>query len=243
MNKQTIKLQIQNCRDRENIVSALANSKYKVWVEREEHLTGGDKFFVLFEKENDEIGEVITKNKINEIKKILQEFDDCYFCEDEGGEGRKVEMFLPKILDCIYKQKCIIPTEKNNHNEEFEFGEELEEFQKGFNPPIKDNKNNTPYEAILHKIFDDIENENKDCKKEEWDGWKIVSDMLNNPDKNGIYPTSECYKKLYKFVCEQKDKQKEKIKKEQYSWLSPNKFDSARSKIVRKFLDEFYNNI
>ena len=42
--------------------------------------------------------------------------------------------------------------------------------------------------------------------KEEWGGWKIVSDMLDNPDKNGIYPTSKCYQKLYEFVCEQKEK-------------------------------------
>lgn len=44
-------------------------------------------------------------------------------------------------------------------------------------------------------------------KKEEWGGWKIISDMLDNPDKNGIYPTSEAYKKLYEFVVEQKIKE------------------------------------
>ena len=42
--------------------------------------------------------------------------------------------------------------------------------------------------------------------KEEWGGWKIVSDMLDNPDENGIYRTSECYEKLYEFVCNQKQK-------------------------------------
>lgn len=41
--------------------------------------------------------------------------------------------------------------------------------------------------------------------REEWGGWKIVSDMLDNPDKDGIYPTSECYQKLYEFVVEQKE--------------------------------------
>jgi len=45
-------------------------------------------------------------------------------------------------------------------------------------------------------------------KKEEWGAWKIVSDMLDNPDK-GIYPTSECYQKLYEFVCDQKEKAKQ----------------------------------
>ncbi len=54
-----------------------------------------------------------------------------------------------------------------------------------------------------------IENYNK----EEWGGWKIVSDMLENPDKNEIYPTSECYQKLYEFVCKQKEKAVEEYKK------------------------------
>ena len=37
----------------------------------------------------------------------------------------------------------------------------------------------------------------EDWEKEEWEGWKIVSEMLDNPDENGIYNTSKCYKKLY----------------------------------------------
>jgi len=45
----------------------------------------------------------------------------------------------------------------------------------------------------------------KDYEKEEWGGWKFVSEMLNNPN-GGIYPTSKCYQKLYEFVCEQKKK-------------------------------------
>jgi len=48
--------------------------------------------------------------------------------------------------------------------------------------------------------------EQNNYNKEEWGGWKIVSDMLNKPDECGIYPTSECYQKLYDFVCEQKEK-------------------------------------
>ena len=28
-------------------------------------------------------------------------------------------------------------------------------------------------------------------EKEEWSGWKIISDMLDSPDENGIYQTSE----------------------------------------------------
>jgi len=46
----------------------------------------------------------------------------------------------------------------------------------------------------------------EEWKKEEWGGWKIVSEMLDNPNELGIYPTSECYKKLYNFVMEQKQK-------------------------------------
>jgi len=51
-------------------------------------------------------------------------------------------------------------------------------------------------------------------EKEEWGGWKIVSEMLDNPDENDIYPTSKCYQKLYEFVCKQKDKAKEETKRE-----------------------------
>ena len=45
-----------------------------------------------------------------------------------------------------------------------------------------------------------------DSEKEEWGGWKIVSEMLDNPDKYGIYPTSKCYRELYEFVVTQKKK-------------------------------------
>ena len=53
-----------------------------------------------------------------------------------------------------------------------------------------------------------------ESEKEEWGGWKIVSDMLDNPDICGIYPTSKCYKKLYDFVCVQKTKARENILEE-----------------------------
>ena len=43
-------------------------------------------------------------------------------------------------------------------------------------------------------------------EKEEWGAWKIVSDMLDNPDDLGIYQTSKCYQELYKFVMIQKQK-------------------------------------
>jgi len=47
---------------------------------------------------------------------------------------------------------------------------------------------------------------------EEWGGWKIVSDMLDNPDKDGIYPTSECYDKLYNFVVAEKYKTRQETR-------------------------------
>jgi len=54
----------------------------------------------------------------------------------------------------------------------------------------------------------------EDYEKEEWGGWKIVSDMLDNEDENGIYPTSKCYQELYDFVVSQKKKALEQQKKE-----------------------------
>ena len=43
-------------------------------------------------------------------------------------------------------------------------------------------------------------------EKEEWGAWKFVSEMLDNPDEHGIYPTSKCYKQIYDFVVAQKEK-------------------------------------
>jgi len=50
-------------------------------------------------------------------------------------------------------------------------------------------------------------------EKEEWGGWKIVSDMLDHPDKNRTYQTSECYQKLYDFVMAQKRRARQKERK------------------------------
>jgi len=43
-------------------------------------------------------------------------------------------------------------------------------------------------------------------QSEEWGAWKFVSDMLDNPDEIGIYPTSKCYEQIHDFVVEQKNK-------------------------------------
>ena len=58
----------------------------------------------------------------------------------------------------------------------------------------------------------------EDWEKEEWGGWKIVADMLDHPDENGIYPTSKCYKELYDFVVAQKQEQKQETKKAKIKW-------------------------
>jgi len=44
------------------------------------------------------------------------------------------------------------------------------------------------------------------AKRPEWGCWKFVSEMLDNPSANGIYPTSECYEKMADFVHSEKQK-------------------------------------
>jgi len=44
-------------------------------------------------------------------------------------------------------------------------------------------------------------------QSEEWGAWQFVSDMLDNPDNNGIYKTSKCYEKIHDFIVEQKTKE------------------------------------
>jgi len=52
----------------------------------------------------------------------------------------------------------------------------------------------------------------EEWEKEEWNGWKIVSDMLDSPDNYGIFQTSKCYKGLYDFVVAQKKKARKEQK-------------------------------
>jgi len=77
-----------------------------------------------------------------------------------------------------------------------------------------------------------IENHNK----EEWGGWKIVSDMLDNPYENGIYPTSECYQKLYEFVCSQKQRKVEEIRSEIENKMR-NEYSFGRNKAIEEILE------
>ena len=40
----------------------------------------------------------------NRIIEILKRFDECYFCEDEGGLERKIEIYLLEILTELQKE-------------------------------------------------------------------------------------------------------------------------------------------
>ncbi len=89
-------------------------------------------------------------------------------------------------------------------------------------------------------------------EKEEWGVWKIVSDMLDKPDKFGIYPTSDCYQRLYNFVCEQKRKAKqeerERIKKivlpKNMEWNGEEcDFDTAKAIGFNRCLKQVENNL
>ncbi len=51
-------------------------------------------------------------------------------------------------------------------------------------------------------------------ESEEWGAWKFVSDMLDNPNEYGIYPTSECYEKIHDFVVEAKTEAKIEVLEE-----------------------------
>ena len=66
----------------------------------------------------------------------------------------------------------------------------------------------------IKRVKIDMNKEN--YEKEEWGGWKIVSEMLNNPDAspdaNGVYLTSKCYQELYEFVMAQKEKAREEVR-------------------------------
>lgn len=59
-------------------------------------------------------------------------------------------------------------------------------------------------------------------KTEEWGAWRIVSDMLDNPDELGIYPTAECYRRLYDFVVEQKALAKREVAEEMIEEIESN---------------------
>lgn len=47
--KHCVRLKIQNASDREDMVKALANSGYKVWIEEKEEGVFNTKYFVCFE--------------------------------------------------------------------------------------------------------------------------------------------------------------------------------------------------
>ncbi len=85
----------------------------------------------------------------------------------------------------------------------------------------------------LKQFQEEVEKEfDKKVNSEEWGAWKFVSDMLDNPDEYGIYPTSKCYEKIYDFVVEQKTLAYELGKKEMLEKLTP------RIGMLRQWLNE-----
>jgi len=76
---------------------------------------------------------------------------------------------------------------------------------------MKEDKGHEIFNWHLRGHNEENTQEIQEWEKEEWGGWKIVSDMLDNPDEFGIYPTGKCYKALYDFVVSQKDQQEAKF--------------------------------
>ena len=100
-----------------------------------------------------------------------------------------------------------------------------EEKQQSFSDFIRA-ENSPEKEKIMMDVIKEANQEQKDLMEKpqegweklaetpQWGAWKIVSDMLDKPNEFGIYPTSECYKKLYDFVCEREAiAQREALKK------------------------------
>lgn len=76
---------------------------------------------------------------------------------------------------------------------------------------------------------------NKNWKKEEWGGWIIVSDMLEHPIANGVYGTSECYQRLYKFVLAQKAEVHNKIKNDLLAIADKGEYEELRREVSNYF--------
>ncbi|MCP3684605.1 MAG: hypothetical protein GY861_18210 [bacterium] len=90
----------------------------------------------------------------------------------------------------------------------------------------------------------------------QWGGWEIVSRMLDNPGKYGIYPTSKCYQELYEFVLErekearadEREKMIEKIKTKFEPWGAlpanpPNTFEVGNTVGRHNSHNEFCHNL
>ena len=59
---------------------------------------------------------------------------------------------------------------------------------------------------IIKQNKKDIELNSPAEGKENWTGekygvWKIISKMLDNPDENGMYQTTKCYKEIDNIIA------------------------------------------
>jgi len=86
-----------------------------------------------------------------------------------------------------------------------------------------------------------MENIKENYEKEEWGGWKIVEEMLNHPDENGLYSTSECYQKLYDFVVAQKEKARQEVLKMVLENL-PEEMEEKRSREEIKIYKDVFDD-
>ena len=77
---------------------------------------------------------------------------------------------------------------------------------------------------------------------------KIIEELRNfletlkihNKDLDTCFNDALASLHIEKLFSKALSQQKEEIKKELYSWLSPNGFDNEKGKTVRVFLDKFY---
>ena len=88
-----------------------------------------------------------------------------------------------------------------------------------------------------------MENIKENYEKKEWGGWKIVEEMLNHPDENGLYPTSECYQKLYDFVVAQKEKARQEILEMVLEEFTVAEKEVNKDELNWNFAKEIINNL
>lgn len=81
------------------------------------------------------------------------------------------------------------------------------------------------------------------ANSEEWGAWKFVSEMLDNPNEGGIYPTSKCYEQIYDFVVKQKtlvchstyQYWRDKIKADLLAIANEGEFEDMRREVENYF--------
>ena len=82
-------------------------------------------------------------------------------------------------------------------------------------------------------MTDQLKKEIPEYEQEAWGGWKIVSDMLDHPDENGIYQTSKCYKELYDFVVRYAEAKVKEARKDHNLAMYHVGVEDERERIVK----------